>query len=91
LIRSLGAEERVVFSVEGTLPEGFEKGLTGGARLEVRGGQMVVHGKNGRQVPLVSEVVSLLGTQGVHFNDLHTEQPNLEDVFLSLTGREMRE
>jgi ABC-2 type transport system ATP-binding protein len=91
LIRGLGGEERVVFSVEGSLPDGFEKGLTGGARLEVRGGQVTVHGRNGRPVPLVSEVVSLLTSQGVRFSDLRTEQPNLEDVFLRLTSREMRE
>ena len=52
---------------------------------------MIVHGNNGRKVPLVSEVVSLLAAQEVPFHDLRTEQPNLEDVFLSLTGREMRE
>jgi len=28
---------------------------------------------------------------GVRFRDLRTEQPTLEDVFLALTGREMRE
>jgi hypothetical protein len=39
----------------------------------------------------VSEVVSLLTNQGIQFRDLRTEQPTLEDVFLSLTGREMRE
>jgi hypothetical protein len=39
----------------------------------------------------VSEVVNLLGSQQISFHDLRTEQPNLEDVFLSLTGREMRE
>jgi ABC-2 type transport system ATP-binding protein len=91
LIRNLGTEERVVFSVDGGLPAGFEKGLSSAARVEVQGERIVVHGTNGRKVPLVSEVVSLLGTQGVTFRDLRTEQPNLEDVFLSLTGREMRE
>jgi ABC-2 type transport system ATP-binding protein len=91
LIRNLGVEERIVFSVDGTLPAGFEKALTGGARLEVQGERVIVHGKNGRQVPLVSEVVGLLSAQRVRFHDLRTEQPTLEDVFLSLTGREMRE
>ena len=59
---------------------------------------MVVHGKNGLQVPaegsrkgLVSEVVGLLSAQCIPFRDLRTEQPDLEDVFLSLTGRKMRE
>ncbi len=91
LIRGLGVEERVVFSLDGTLPAGFEKALSGAVRLEVQGERVVVHAKNGRKVPLVSEVVSLLTAQGVPFRDLRTEQPTLEDVFLGLTGREMRE
>jgi ABC-2 type transport system ATP-binding protein len=91
LIRQLGAEERVVFSVEGSLPAGFEETLPGGIRLEVEGKRVSIQGKDGRQIPLVSEVVGLLGSRGVQFNNLHTEQPDLEDVFLSLTGREMRE
>jgi ABC-2 type transport system ATP-binding protein len=91
LIRQLGAEERVVFSVEGSLPAGFEETLPGGTRLEVEGKRVSIQGKDGRQIPLVSEVVGLLGSRGIQFNNLHTEQPDLEDVFLSLTGREMRE
>ncbi len=91
LIHDLDAEERVIFNIDEMLPAGFEKALPHAARLEVQGKQVIVHGKNGRQVPLVSEVVSLLTGQGVAFRDLRTEQPNLEDVFLSLTGREMRE
>ena len=91
LIRGLGGEERVVFSVESALPVGFEKVLSGDARVEVQGKQVTVHGKNGRKVALVSEVVSLLSGQGIPFSDLRTEQPTLEDVFLSLTGSAMRE
>jgi ABC-2 type transport system ATP-binding protein len=91
LIHNLGTEERIVFSVNGPLPQGFEKALSGGTQVEVQGEQVTIHGKNGRKVPLVSEVVSLLSGQGVAFRDLRTEQPNLEDVFLSLTGRQMRE
>jgi ABC-2 type transport system ATP-binding protein len=87
LIRQLGAEERVVFSVEGSLPAGFEETLPGGTRLEVEGKRVSIQGKDGRQIPLVSEVVGLLGSRGVQFNNLHTEQPDLEDVFLSLTGQ----
>ncbi len=91
LIHALDAEERVIFNVAGALPIGFEKVLPDAVRLEVQGERVVIHGKNGRRVPLVSEVVNLLTGQGIAFRDLHTEQPNLEDVFLSLTGREIRE
>jgi ABC-2 type transport system ATP-binding protein len=91
LIHGLEAEERVVFNLDGGLSPALENALSRAGRLEVQGERVVVHGKNGRKVPLVSEVVSLLTGQGVPFRDLRTEQPNLEDVFLSLTGREMRE
>ena len=90
LIRNMGAEERVVFSIDGTLPAAFEKALSGAGRLEVQGERVIVHGISNK-VPLVSEVVSQLTSSGIQFRDLRTEQPTLEDVFLKLTGREIRE
>jgi ABC-2 type transport system ATP-binding protein len=90
LIRSLEAEERVVFSVDGGLPPALEKALSTAGRLEVQGERVVVHGSSNK-IPLVSEVVGQLTKLGIQFHDLRTEQPTLEDVFLSLTGREMRE
>jgi ABC-2 type transport system ATP-binding protein len=91
LIRSLGSEERIAFSLDRSLPPGFEKALSGSLRLDIQGGRVVIHSTNGRKVPLVSEVVGLLSAQGIPFHDLRTEQPSLEDVFLSLTGCKMRE
>jgi ABC-2 type transport system ATP-binding protein len=91
LIRALGVAESVVFNLDGTLPAGFEGALSGGVRLEVKGDKVSIHGVNGGRGSLVSEVVSLLTTHGVPFRDLRTEQPSLEDVFLNLTGREIRE
>ena len=44
----------------------------------------------GRGDRFASSVVAGLGDAGLDFRDLRTEQPNLEDVFLALTGREMR-
>ena len=91
LIRSLGVEDRVVFSVDGSLPEAFMNALSSGNRVEVQGGRVTIQGKDGRQVPLVVQVVNKLVESKILFRDLHTEQSNLEDVFLKLTGREMRE
>jgi len=90
LIRNLGTEERVVFSVEAGLPAAFEKALSGASRVEVQGERVVVYGSS-NQVPLVSEVVTQLTKQAIQFRDLRTEQSTLEDVFLKLTGREIRE
>jgi ABC-2 type transport system ATP-binding protein len=91
LIRSLEEEERVVFSLDGGLPPRLEKALSMAGCLEVDGARVVVRGRNHRKVPLVSEVVGILSAQGTPFRDLRTEQASLEDVFLSLTGRAMRE
>ncbi len=91
LIQRLGAEERVVFTLDGALPPGFEQALSGQARVEVDGERVTVHGKGPRQAPLVSEVVNLLADRKLGYHDLHTEQPDMEDVFMSLTGRKMRE
>ena len=91
LIHGLEAEQRVIFSLDGDLPPELEKALANAGRLEVQGKQVTVHGEDGRKVPLVSEVVGRLTKEGIRFSDLRTEQPTLEDVFLSLTGREMKE
>ena len=91
LINGLEAEERVIFNMDEGLSPDLEKALARAGRLEIQGERVTVHGKDGRKVSLVSEVVSLLTGQGIPFRDLRTEQPNLEDVFLCLTGRKMRE
>jgi len=88
LIQSLGAETRIIFAGD----EGFDaqplRALPGVTRVEQVGERVVVYGRGDR---LVGEVVNALEEQQVRFHDLHTEQPTLEDVFLALTGREMRD
>ena len=90
LIHSLGDEQRIVFSVDRPLPPAFEVAISSVGRLEIQGERVVVHGKD-NQVNLVSEVVSQLAKQEIQFRDLRTEQSTLEDVFLKLTGHEMKE
>jgi ABC-2 type transport system ATP-binding protein len=97
LIENLGVEERVVFSIDGGhlsgehLPEKLAN-LNRVTRIETTGDRVIVYGHtNNGHTPLVSEVVNALAAEGVRFSDLRTEQPNLEDVFLTLTGRQMRE
>ena len=91
LIHGLEKEERVVFSLDGGLTLALKEYLECAGRLEVQGEQVTIHRTDGHQDPLVSEVVGLLGGKGIAFHDLRTELVNLEDVFLSLTGRKMRE
>ncbi len=88
LIRNLSADHRLVFCVDGTFELQQMRTLPGVSRVETSGERVIVYGREGG---FVSEVVNALTRSGVHFRDLRTEQPTLEDVFLSLTGREMRD
>jgi ABC-2 type transport system ATP-binding protein len=91
LIRDLGQEESVVFRLDAPPPEELLRDLRQAAHLEVDGVRVTVHSLSGRETSLVGEVVQRLTARSVPFHDLRTEQPTLEDVFLRLTGRRMRE
>jgi ABC-2 type transport system ATP-binding protein len=87
LIRSLGIENRVVFSVEGLLDPQLLEGVEEVSRVELTGERVIVHGRGDW---LVSNVVNALTANGIRLRDLRTEQPTLEDVFLDQTGRTMQ-
>jgi ABC-2 type transport system ATP-binding protein len=91
LIRSLGVEERVVFIVDRPLPSSFEKDLSSKFHIELQGDRVTIQANIGHKTPLVNDVVNLLSSHEISFRDLRTEQPTLEDVFLNLTGREIRQ
>jgi ABC-2 type transport system ATP-binding protein len=87
LIDSLGVEHRVVFEVAAPLDQALLRAVPGVVRVEQIGERVVVHGQ---EDGLVRGVLDALETAGVHYENLRTEQPSLEDVFLALTGTEMR-
>ena len=88
LVRQLGAEKRVIFSANGDFSPHVLEAVDGVSRVERSGDRVVVYGTGDR---LISRVVAALEQNRCDFQDLRVQQPNLEDVFLSLTGREMRE
>ena len=88
MIRSLGIENRLTFTLPGNQVAPTLNGLPQVSNVEQFGERVIVYGHGER---FASSVVSALEDAGVDFVDLRTEQPNLEDVFLSLTGQEMRE
>ena len=87
LIAGLGGGHRVVFAADDDV-SGLMQGLEG-VRLVEKISQRTIVGGDGDM--LVVNVVTALVKAGVRFRDLRTEQPKLEDVFLALTGREMRD
>ncbi len=88
LIRSLGVEKRLVFTLPENQPTPSLAGLPQVRRIERSGQRMIVYGEG---EGFASAVVSSLEAGGIDVLDLRTEQPNLEDVFIALTGREIRE
>jgi len=88
LIRDLAVDSRVVFTADSQFDTSRLEGLPAVTRVEVVGDRVVVHGDGDR---LVVEVVNALSASGFRFRDFRTEQPNLEDAFLALTGRAMRD
>jgi ABC-2 type transport system ATP-binding protein len=88
LIRELGEESRIVFSIEAGLDRESVANLPSVTRVEIIGERAIVHGHSER---MMVEVVNALSGAGFRFRDFRTEQPSLEDVFLRLTGRSMQE
>jgi ABC-2 type transport system ATP-binding protein len=81
LILGLNAGTRIIFEVEGEFDPSLLDEVA--VRVERDGNRVVVYGNNDNSL---SAVVQTLERQGCRFRDLHLEQPNLEDVFLTLTG-----
>ena len=88
LIENLGAENRVVFMTDGKPNLERLKALPGVSHVDVVGDRVSVVGSG---ETLLSGVVNVLSSNGFHYHDLHTEQPTLDDVFLKLTGRAIRD
>ncbi len=88
LVHKLGAGNRVIFEANGNFNAALIENVIPDARIEREGERVTIHSKNDR---LASAVVHILETNSIPFKNLRTEQPNLEDVFLSLTGRAMRD
>ncbi len=87
LIDALGDESRVVFETARPVDLALASSLPGVRRVERIGESVLVYGK---KEGLLARVVNALETAGVPFTNLRTEQPTLEDVFLKLTGKEIR-
>lgn len=88
LIENLGVENRVVFTTDGKPNLERLKVLPGVSHVDVIGDRVSVAGSG---ETLLSGVVNVLSSNGFHYHDVHTEQPTLEDVFLKLTGRAIRD
>ena len=102
LVNRLGMATRITFQVNGGRTVKRNNGgerdstaafdaaqvgvLDGVQRVEKEGDQVTVYGQGAQ---LIGAVINTLETGGVQIHNLRTEQADLEDVFLALTGREV--
>jgi ABC-2 type transport system ATP-binding protein len=87
LIRQVQAESRVRFGVANGFDPSWLRNVPGVSQVAREGDQVVVSGGG----PLMARVAVALAERNLAPPDLRSEQATLEDVFLSLTGRRIRE
>lgn len=88
LIQRLGAEKKVVFTVANLFkPEPLQT-LPGVTRIKQNGERIIVWGKGDDLLP---NIVKIAEKQGWKLKNLRLMQPTLEDVYLSITGREVHD
>jgi ABC-2 type transport system ATP-binding protein len=88
LIRSIGGERRIRFTVAGDFDLEMLRRLESVSRLDRHDDTVTIYGSGDR---FLTGVVSVLEKERVPFSNLSVQEPSLEDVFLALTGREIRE
>ncbi|MFO7732108.1 MAG: ABC transporter ATP-binding protein [Candidatus Aminicenantes bacterium] len=82
LVRGLQDRTDILFVADRDYDPGPLRSLPGVTRVEKNGERFAVSGNGDR---LICIVINALDTAGVRFRDIHTRQPDLEDVFLALT------
>jgi len=89
LIRLLDTGGKIVCSVAGTLPLEQLHNTPDIAKITQENGRLTleVHDTKGA----LTLLLSIAGEHAIELEDLHVSRPNLEDVFLHLTGRHLRE
>jgi ABC-2 type transport system ATP-binding protein len=88
LVENLVRETRIIFTPVGPLEPGTLEVIPGVVGVERSGERVTVHAK---EIRVLVDLLKAAEAGGWKPRYLHTEEPTLEDVFLALTGKEMRE
>jgi ABC-2 type transport system ATP-binding protein len=89
LIASLGAEHVVAFTASGPVDPATLRALAGVADVRAEADAYSLTVREPHRV--IPALLAELGRQGVALASLTTHHATLEDVFVSLTGRTLRE
>ena len=90
LVANLGAESKVSFNVDDRSIDATQfEAIKAVSRVEKSEDGFILYTKD--ENATLQELVRMADKQGFRLSSLRTERPNLDDVFLTLTGRELRE
>jgi ABC-2 type transport system ATP-binding protein len=81
-------ERTIVLTTDNTTAEQRFRSIQGVTAVRCTGGRFTI---SGRGDDLVTEVIQCLSENRIRVTDFRTILPNLEDVFLKLTGHSIRE
>lgn len=87
LIRQVQPDKQIRFTTSNGFDPGLLTDVEGVNSVERSGDQVTVHGAG----PLLARVAQTLAAHHVEPSDLRQKQATLEDVFLALTGRGLRD
>ncbi len=88
LIRRYCPERSVVLVTDDPTADERFRSIPGVEEVTVRDGRTTIRGSGEH---LVTEVIQCLSVNGIHVTDFRTILPNLEDVFLKVTGHSIRD
>ncbi|HEX9604618.1 MAG TPA: ABC transporter ATP-binding protein, partial [Myxococcales bacterium] len=89
LIASLGGQQVIVAQLDGAVADGELSGLPGVHRLSRAGGAVSLAVEKLHET--LPALLALAQARGAALTQLSTHQATLEDVFVNLTGRQLRE
>jgi ABC-2 type transport system ATP-binding protein len=89
LVSSLGGVRRIVATLRNPVEYGALEEVPGVERVVPEGRDLVVHCEDRRGI--VADVVGAIVRAGGDITDLSVRRPNLEDVFVKLTGEALRD
>jgi len=88
LIQNLAIESKLMFSATEAVKLEIFKNLPGVKKVEKIEGRIIIYGHSKE---ILTALIQTAATQDIPLPDLQIKQPTLEDVYLTLTGRDYRD
>jgi ABC-2 type transport system ATP-binding protein len=88
--RTLGSSRIEVHCVQ-PLPEGDPPALEGAENMQFLDDRRLLTVSSGKPARTLVDLVKWIDQLGVELEDIHLKRPTLEDVFIELTGKRLRE